>query len=350
MAETITLALDTMGGDRGPEVVLSAVALALKEFPELHFILVGEESVVRAMAPSVNLNLDNSRIQLRHSTESIAMDESPTAALRGKKDSSMRVSIELVKQQQADACVSGGNTGALMMLSHFILRTLPGVSRPAIVSAIPTYNAKRFVRILDLGANVDCTSEHLLQFAIMGSLLVTAITQIAKPKVALLNIGEEDIKGNDMVKQTACLLAACDAIDYVGYIEADAVFSGQVDVVVCDGFVGNVALKTMEGAVKMLMHYVRQAFHANYLVRLAVLLAYPLLKRIKKQVDPAHYNGASLLGLNGIVVKSHGGANTRAFLQAIREAVTEVKTNVPERIRSQVASLLTEPNEDEIPL
>ena len=335
-----------MGGDRGPNVVLSAAALALKEYPELYLILVGDHHTIRDVAPLAKLDLNDTRVQINHSTEFITMDESPANALRGKKDSSMRVSIDFVKQGQADACVSAGNTGALMLLSLFILRTLPGVDRPAIISAIPTRDPKRPVRMLDLGANVDCTPAQLVQFAVMASLLVTALTGRQNPQVGLLNIGVEDIKGNEIVKQTSSLLAECKTINYVGYVEADSIFKGNVDIVVCDGFVGNVALKTMEGAVKLLMHYVREAFKSSWFSKLIVMLAYPLLNRMKKQVDPAHYNGASLLGLNGIVVKSHGGANTQAFLQAIREAVTEVKTNVPDQIRHKVGSLLTKTKED----
>ena len=349
MADTLTLALDVMGGDRGPSIVLDAAAQALTEFPELNLILVGDEAQIRHIAESAKYSLVAPRVTIHHTTEFISMDESPATALRSKKESSMRIAIEYVKDKKADACVSAGNTGALMILSRFILRTLPGVDRPAIVSAIPTRDPKRPVRFLDLGANVDCTPESLMQFAVMGSLLATAVDGIKQPKVALLNIGTEDIKGNEVVKQTAQLLSECSVIDYVGYIEADGCFKGNVDIVVCDGFVGNVALKTMEGAVKLIMYYVRQTFKVNWLARFSVVLALPLLKRLKRQVDPAHYNGASFLGLNGIVIKSHGGANAVAFAQAIREAVTEVRTNVPMQIRNQVAELLEQAKEDVSP-
>jgi glycerol-3-phosphate acyltransferase PlsX len=336
----VTLALDAMGGDHGPSVVIPAAIKALQTFPELHLILVGDESKLAGLLERRTSPDVENRISIHHASEVVAMDEAPSSALRGKKDSSMRVSINLVKEGRAQACVSAGNTGALMATSRFVLKTLPGVDRPAIVSILPS--KKNDVHMLDLGANIDCTPEQLFQFAVMGSVLSEAVTGKARPTVGLLNIGEEEIKGNWQVKETAELLNKTKAINYVGFVEGNDIFNGTVDVVVCDGFVGNAVLKASEGLAKFMGEKMKEAFTANIFTKLCALAAMPILKKVKKQFDPSRYNGASFIGLNGIVIKSHGSANAKAFLAAIHEAVLEVEKNVPTLIRQQVGTLLEE--------
>jgi glycerol-3-phosphate acyltransferase PlsX len=267
------------------------------------------------------------------------MDELPSKALRLKKDSSMRVAIDLVKAGAADACVSAGNTGALMATARFVLKTLPAVDRPAIMTSVPSRDGRTYM--LDLGANVDCSAQHLFQFAVMGSELVRAVDGIASPKVGLLNIGAEEIKGNEQVRGAHELLARS-SLNYVGYVEGDDVYLGGVDVVVSDGFVGNVALKTSEGVAKFMAYLLKDHFQRNLLTRLAGLAALPVLKRFRRAVDPRRYNGASLLGLRGIVIKSHGGADEVAFENAIHIAEKEIHANVISRIEHQVAAHLAE--------
>jgi glycerol-3-phosphate acyltransferase PlsX len=266
------------------------------------------------------------------------MQELPSQALRSKKDSSMRVAINLVKEGAAAACVSAGNTGALMATARYVLKTLPGVERPAIICALPTMRGH--THMLDLGANVDSTPEHLFQFAVMGSVLTSAVNSIERPTVGLLNIGEEEIKGNERVKEAARLFAESGIINYAGFVEGDDIYKGTVDVVVCDGFIGNVALKTSEGVARMITHFLREEFTRSPLTKLIALLAKPVLKGFRHKIDPRRYNGASLIGLQGIVVKSHGSADEVAFANAIKEAVVEVRKNVPQRIGSQLEVLL----------
>ncbi len=323
-----TIALDAMGGDHGPEVVVPAGLQILKKFPEIRLIFVGREEVLSSLLrESGTRNAD--RWKIHHAAETVAMDESPASALRCKKDSSMRVAINLVKSQKAQACVSAGNTGALMATSRFVLKTLPGIDRPAIIARFPTLHEGQEVRILDLGANVDSSAEHLCQFAMMGSVFASAVDNVSNPRVGLLNIGEEAIKGNEQVKQTVELLEKNRNINYVGFIEGNTLFEGKVDVVVCDGFIGNITLKAAEGVVQLIAHYTRQAFSQNWLTRLAVLPALPILAGLKKKVDPQRRNGAILLGLKGIVVKSHGRAGVLGFAAAIEEAVLEIDKNIP---------------------
>jgi glycerol-3-phosphate acyltransferase PlsX len=278
------------------------------------------------------------RLEIRHASQAVGMDEPPSQALRNKKDSSMRVALNLVKEGAADACVSAGNTGALMATARFVLKTLPGVDRPAITSLIP--NRYGFTRLLDLGANVDCTGEHLAQFAVMGSVLAQAIDGRTNPRIALLNIGEEEIKGNEQIKQAAQLLGESD-LNYVGYVEGDGIFKGAADVVVCDGFVGNVALKTMEGVGSLIADFLREEFSRNALTKLAALTALPVLKALRRRIDPRGYNGGSFLGLRGIVVKSHGGADAFSFGRAVDVAILEVERAVPSRIDQHLADVLT---------
>lgn len=267
------------------------------------------------------------------------MDDKPSVALRNRRESSMRYAIDLVKSGDADAAVSAGNTGALMAIARYVLKTLPGIDRPAICGAMPGINGA--THMLDLGANVDSSSEELFRFAVMGSVLASAIENKTAPTVALLNIGEEEIKGNDRVKQTAALLEASD-LNYFGFVEGDDIFKGKVDVVVCDGFVGNVALKSSEGVARMLMQFARDEFTRSAFRKFSALLAKPALAAMRDRADPGRYNGASLLGLKGIVIKSHGSADTASFANAIDVAVMEIQNRVPERISAQIERLLAD--------
>ena len=335
---SVTIALDAMGGDHGPSVVVPAALSVLKDNKDLKLILVGDQETLAEMLRKNAADV-SPRLQIKHASQQVAMDELPSLALRGKKDSSMRVAINLVNEGLASACVSAGNTGALMATSRFVLKTLPGIDRPAIISALPT--TKGHTHMLDLGANVDSSADVLFQFAVMGSVLVQAVDGIDNPTVGLLNIGAEEIKGNERVKEAARLLGKSD-INYVGYIEGDDIFKGAVDVVVCDGFVGNVSLKTTEGVATMISHFMKENFSRNLFTRLSALIALPVLKALKNKIDPRRYNGASFIGLNGIVVKSHGGADAFAFANAIKEAILEVEKSVPEKINQQLENLLTE--------
>lgn len=342
----ITIAVDAMGGDFGADVTVPACFRVLKRRSNLRLILVGNETLLQEKIAFFATKLNESasaikdKLLIQHASEQVAMDESPSKALRNKKDSSMRVAINLVKNGTAHACVSAGNTGALMATAHFVLKTIPGIDRSAIISTIPTIIPNKGVRVLDLGANVDSNATHLYQFAIMGSVLVTALDNIENPKIGLLNVGAEEIKGNEQVKQTAALLGENKKINYIGYVEGDDIFKGIADVVVCDGFVGNVALKTMEGTAKLMFSYIKRAFTKNIFTKIIALIAKPVLKNLLKELDPARHNGASLLGLRGIVIKSHGGANIIAFANAIEEAVLEVQNDVLNKIQDVVGKML----------
>lgn len=336
MTQSKRIALDAMGGDHAPGIVVEAACLALRQDPGLRLILVGDEQRLQTLVAQCGADLAQ-RLEIRHASQVVGMDELPSQALRGKKDSSMRRAIELVKSGEAAACISAGNTGALMATARFVLKTLPGIDRPAILTAIPSMRGRTLM--LDLGANIDCAAEHLFQFAVMGSVVAEHVEGIVSPRVGLLNIGEEEIKGNEQVKEAARLLHAS-PLNYAGYVEGDGIYSGEVDVVVCDGFVGNVSLKTSEGVARMIAHFLRQAFNRGPLSRLLGLLALPVLRAFRDSIDPRRYNGASLLGLRGIVVKSHGGADALAFANAIKVAVREVEIAVPERIEQQLSSYL----------
>lgn len=325
-----------MGGDHGASVIVPAALKALRKHPQINLILVGQRELLEQELKRRGGD-EHERLKLHHASEVVGMDEPPAQALRGKKDSSMRVAINLVKNGQAQACVSSGNTGALMATARFVLKTLPGIDRPAIISSLPTVHGR--VHMLDLGANVDCTPEQLLQFGIMGSILVSALEGKPNPRVALLNIGEEDIKGNETVKKAAELLRTS-GLNYCGFAEGDEIYTGDFDVIVCDGFVGNVALKTSEGLVKMLNLFMRQEFKRNALTRLGALLTLPIMRGFRRRVDPRRYNGATLAGLRGTVIKSHGGADVMAFEHAISQALEEVQTHVPEQISRQLQRML----------
>jgi phosphate acyltransferase len=335
---SLTISIDAMGGDHGPEVTIPASLDCLKINPNLKLILVGDESVIKGFLPN-DLSPYQDRVSIHHASQRVEMDESPAKALKNKKDSSMRVAINLVKEGQADACVSAGNTGALMATARFVLKMIPGIDRPAIISTLPSIHGH--THVLDLGANVDCTAEHLLQFAIMGNELVKAVEGIENPKVGLLNIGEEDTKGNEQVKAAAKLLEAS-ALNYIGYVEGNSLNAGpiKVDLIVTDGFVGNVALKSIEGAAKMIGTTLKEAFSKNIFTKLIAIIAYPVLKSFKQRIDPRLYNGASFLGLKGLVIKSHGGADRLAFKTAIQLAEIEAKQDVIKKISEQVEKTL----------
>lgn len=323
MAGLVRIALDAMGGDHGADVVVPAALLALARDPALTIVLVGCRSAIEPLlARDARLA---ERVEIRPASQVVAMDEPPALALRNKRDSSMRAAIDLVKAGGAQACVSAGNTGALMATAKFVLKTLPGIDRPAICAALPS--SRGHTRMLDLGANISCSAEQLCQFALMGSALSRAIDGVAAPKVTLLNIGAEAIKGHETIRQAAALLQT-GPLNYVGYSEGDDVFHGDIDVVVCDGFVGNVALKTGEGVARMIRGALQRECRRGPLSMLAGLAAYPVLRRLRKTIDPRRYNGAALLGLRGIVIKSHGGADPFAFANAIHIAVKAVREDV----------------------
>lgn len=334
-----TIALDTMGGDHGPKVVVPAALSILKKYPNVKLLLVGKEEQLRPLEDGRKMMRE--QWEIVHATEEVTMDETPSQALRTKKNSSMRVAIDLVKEGRAQACVSAGNTGALMATAHYVLKTLPGIDRPAIVASFPTKNEQE-VRILDLGANVDSSPENLYQFAVMGSILATASDNIPNPRIGLLNVGAEEIKGNELVKKANELFEKSKAINYIGYVEGDSIFDNVADVVVCDGFVGNVVLKATEGVAKLITQCARAAFKKAWWTKLAVFPAIPIFKRLINRVDPERYNGATFLGLNEIVIKSHGSANVNAFIAAVEEAMLEVDKNIPQLIKEKVSSVLKE--------
>ena len=328
----ITVAIDAMGGDHGPRVTIPAALDLLKLDSKVKIILVGLTDAIEAEL-SANKAQVGSRLSIHHASELVLMDESPQSALKNKKDSSMRVAINLVKSGDASACISAGNTGALMATARFVLKTLPGIDRPAIAGILP--NKHGITYMMDLGANADCTPEHLLQFAIMGSVLVSCVEQKAHPTVGLLNIGSEDIKGNEVVKRTSELLKESH-LNFYGNVEGDDIYKGTTDLVVCDGFVGNVALKTSEGLAHLMGGFLKEEFKRNLLTKLMALISIPVLKAFKRRLDPRCYNGASFLGLRGIVVKSHGSADAFSFRHAISKAVEESRSGVLARITQQL--------------
>lgn len=322
-----------MGGDHGPSVTVPAAKHFLHKHPDARLLLVGLEDQIRAVLGQHDFG---ERLRIVHATQVVEMHEPPASALKNKKDSSMRVAINLVKAGDADACVSAGNTGALMATSRFVLKMLPGIDRPALCQALPSGNGHAYV--LDLGANVDCTPEHLLQFGIMGSLMAAAMDHNEQPRIGLLNIGSEEIKGNEVVKAASELLANS-GLNFIGNIEGDAIYKGEADVIVCDGFVGNVALKASEGVAQMMARGIREEFGRNWLSKLTALIALPVLNRFKRRVDHRRYNGALLLGLKGISVKSHGSADTFAFCKAIGRAYDAGGNRVVERITERILAI-----------
>jgi len=331
----ITLAIDCMGGDHGSHVTVPAAVAFLASHPEAEVILVGLQEAIEGELTRLRAT-GRARLRVRHAAERVEMDDSPAVALRSKKKSSMRVAVDLVKSGEAQAAVSAGNTGALMAISRFVLKTLPGIERPAILSLLPNMRGSTYM--LDLGANVDCSPENLLQFAIMGATLVSAVEHKDRPSVGLLNIGEEAIKGNEVVKQAGELLRAS-GLNFQGNVEGDDIYMGKTDVVVCDGFVGNVALKASEGLAQMLGAFLREEFTRSWLTRAAALFARPVLNAFKRRVDHRRYNGATLIGLRGIVVKSHGSADAFAFERAIERAMDEVKSEVLQRLAQRLGTV-----------
>ncbi|WXT99865.1 MAG: Phosphate acyltransferase [Catillopecten margaritatus gill symbiont] len=335
---TIKVSIDASGGDHGIPTTVIAGIEALGAFSDLYLVFVGDKS-------SIQVELDKNsasqkfaeRFSVMHASEVIAMNESPAIALRKKKDSSMRVAINLVKDKTVDACVSAGNTGALMAISRFVLKTINGIDRPAIMGRMPTMDGHTYM--LDLGANVDSSPEALFEFATMGSIAVKHTENITAPSIGLLNIGEEEMKGNEKIKRTSELLKDS-SLNYYGFVEGNDIYKGTVDLVVCDGFEGNIALKASEGVASMMGHYLKQAFTKNLFTKVIALIATPVLKDFKSSLNPGKYNGASLLGLRGIVVKSHGGADADSFFQAIKEAYLEVNAKIIEKIENQVSSEL----------
>lgn len=328
------IALDAMGGDHGIPVVLPAAEQALARHPELKILLVGDEArLLEGIARYGGLETArrDGRCDLRHAEQVVSMGDKPASALRNKRRSSMRLAIEAVRDGDADAAVSAGNTGALMAIARFVLKTHPGIDRPAICAAMP--GAAGHTLMLDLGANVDAPPETLLQFAIMGSVLSSALEGKSAPSVALLNIGEEEIKGGEGLRAAAELITEA-GLNYAGFVEGNHIFDSRVDVIVCDGFSGNVALKASEGTAKLISQGIREAFTRTWFSRFAALISRPILAELRSRFDPRQYNGASLLGLRGIVVKSHGSADAKAFVNAIEVAIAEAANRVPERILS----------------
>ncbi|HIF51059.1 MAG TPA: phosphate acyltransferase PlsX [Thiotrichaceae bacterium] len=336
MALNSIIALDAMGGDFGPSEIVPAALSILKKHSGLNLILVGKEDVVLEELKK-HKAVGHERLQVLHAPEVVEMYEAPSHALRNKKQSSMRRAIEQVREGNAAACVSAGNTGALMATSRYVLKMLPGMDRPAICTILPGTHGH--THVLDLGANVDSSSEQLFQFAIMGSQLTSAVENKENPTVALLNVGAEDIKGNDRVKQAATLLEESH-LNYIGFVEGTDLYTGNVDVIVCDGFVGNIALKASEGLAEFLRYHATKQFKSSIYSKFAAIIAMPVLKALKRKIDPKNYNGASLLGLRGIVIKSHGGADRISFATAIEEAIIEVEKNVPEKINATLEQLL----------
>ncbi len=328
MSRKVTIALDAMGGDRGPAVVVPAALATLEKDDSVNLILVGLADVLDEVKVRTGGKYGN-RLRYRTATEVVGMDEHPGEALRHKKHSSLRVAIELVKSTEAQACVSSGNTGALMATARYVLKTLPGIDRPAIISVVPGLKSPTFM--LDIGANVGCTAEHLLQFALMGSVIASGILDVERPRVGLLNVGQEDIKGNEVIREAGNLLSQT-GLNYLGFVEGDGIFHADVDVVVSDGFVGNVAIKTMEGVAGLIGSFLKQEFNRSSLRRLQGVAANSALDALRARLDPRLYNGASLVGLNGIVLKSHGGADQLAFETAVQTAIVEARKGVPLKI------------------
>jgi glycerol-3-phosphate acyltransferase PlsX len=333
---TVIVAIDAMGGDHGLSVTLPASLKALKKHPDLALLLVGDRPAIEKSVVAWPVSFQQ-RAQIVHAEQVVDMDELPSKALRNKRQSSMRLAINAVKESQAGAAVSAGNTGALMAISKFVLKTLPGIDRPAICTMIPTM--KGHVHMLDLGANIDSEAHHLVQFAVMGAALAEAFDGNSTPSVALLNIGEEEIKGIQRIKDAHVMIKQT-PLNYIGYAEGDDIYKGKADVIVCDGFEGNIALKSSEGVAKLIVHELKAAFKKNLFTRFLALLALPVLKAFGAKMDPGRYNGASLVGLKGIVVKSHGGAQEDSFSNAISVAYHECAKNIPAVIQKRIETWL----------
>ena len=338
MQEKITIALDMMSGDHGLSSSVPAAIDCMEKMDNIFLILIGDQDQIQSKIASKVQRFENKKFSIIHTDEFISMNDDILSALRTKKKSSMKLCITAVKDNVADACVSAGNTGALMALSKIILKTIPGIDRPAICTAIPT--KKGHMHMLDLGANVECDSKHLYQFAIMGSVLVQSLEESQNPRIGLLNIGSEEFKGNETIKNAGSILQSS-TLNYGGYVEGDDIFEGDFDVIVTDGFAGNIALKSIEGVANVISHFIKDEFKKNLYNKFSALISYPVMKGVRKKVDPRRYNGASLLGLQGVVVKSHGGADSYAFGRAIRTAYYEAKNQVLNKIESLVERRLS---------
>lgn len=336
----IHIALDMMGGDYGPRSTIPAAIKAVENFPYLHLYLCGHSQSIHTSLNKLNA-LGHPRLTVVHSEQVVNQDERPDLALRRKPHSSMRKALELVKDKKADACVSAGNTGALLAIARYVLKTLPSVKRPALISSLPTYEDDK-VLLLDLGANIHHCADTLFQFAVMGAVMAKEVEGIPEPRVALLNVGEEDIKGAEHLKQTAEKLMRSKHINYVGFAEGNDIFAGKADVIVCDGFVGNVALKTIEGVAKLIISKLRAMSENSFLSKIMIGILLPGIKKLFSKMNPDHYNGASLVGLRGIVVKSHGNASAKAFYSAIKEAMKESQRQVPAKIKDHVEVVLSD--------
>lgn len=337
--KNLTIALDIMGGDKGPHITIPSAIMAIKKMPNLHLILCGDENIINTELKRHQF-FNHPQFTIYPTTEVVAMDDKPAIAMRSKKNSSMRKSLDLVRENKAQACVSAGNTGALFSMAHYVLKNLPGVERPALISSLPTHNDEQHVFMLDLGANVFCDSNVLYQFAIMGAVMAEQVDGIENPRIALLNMGAEEMKGSDHIKLTASQLVANKDINYIGFVEGNDIFSNKADVIVCDGFVGNVALKTCEGVARMVYNKLLDILSRHLFARILGKIFASSIKKLFKPLNPDQYNGASLIGLQGIVVKSHGNASSQAFLAAIMEAVKEVDRQVPEKIKTKLEQSL----------
>lgn len=338
MQKKITIALDMMSGDHGISSALPAAIECIEKMDDVFLTLIGNQTEIQDNMPAKTQKLKDKRYSILHTNEYISMEDDILSAIRSKKKSSMRLCIAAVKDNNADACVSAGNTGALMALSKIILKTISGIDRPAICTALPT--KKGHMYMLDLGANIGSSSEHLYQFAIMGSALVQSLEESVSPRIGLLNIGSEEFKGNETIKNAGNMMQSS-ALNYGGYVEGDDIFEGNYDVIVTDGFAGNIALKSIEGVANIISHFIKDEFKKNLYNKFSALVSYPVMKGVRKKVDPRRYNGASLLGLQGVVVKSHGGADSYAFGRAIRTAYYEVKNEVLSKIESLIARKLS---------
>ena len=338
MIGSITIALDVMSGDNGPAPAILGSIKALQSIDDLRVDLVGDQDIINQTLESIDMSL-RERITIIHTKEFIKMDEDILSAIRNKKQSSMRLSINRVKNNEAHACVSAGNTGALMSLSKIILKTIDGIDRPAICTSLPT--KKKFMQVLDLGANIECNAQNLYQFAVMGSSVVKSLEISDNPRVGLLNIGAEEFKGRDEIKLAADLLNKSN-INYVGFVEGNGMFSGDYDVIVTDGFTGNIALKSIEGVAGMIKHFIKSEYNKNLYNKLSAIVSLPVMKGVKKKMDPRVYNGASFLGLNGIVIKSHGSADDFSYSNAIQTAYYESKNNLLANIKAYTARELNE--------
>lgn len=344
MTSKRVIAVDAMGGDVGPSVTVPASCLFLKKHPEINIALVGDEEILKKELASCPKQ-SQSRISIVHADQVVENDDTIACALREKKKSSMRLAIDLVKEGRADACVSAGNTGALMAISRFVLKTIPDIDRPAILTCLPTLYEDKGFYMLDLGANIDSSPNNLLQFAIMGSVVVSTLDGVVEPRVALLNIGEEHHKGNEVIRQAAELLSRTPEINYVGFVEPNNCFLGEVDVVVCDGFAGNVALKSIEGTVKLVKKFIRDAYDSSWYTKLLAFFSKPVFAHFRESMSTSRRNGAHMIGLNGVVVKSHGGASVKGFANAIEISYYEMQSALPQRIAERVSSIIQSTDE-----